>query len=214
MKSILEYISIYKRQSKIKATDDTIREIVKNELDRLGHDADLNHIDVSECKNFNGLFSAKDNDGGPSQPKRLGKKYKDINPDISKWDTKNVTTFDGLFLGCENFNTDLSKWNTQNVKIMSYTFCCCYSFNSDISMWDLSSCVKMNGMFSFAKNFDCDISKWDVSNVWDMEYTFCNAISFSHNLRNWNTKNVTSHKECFQKCSKNIWPYNKRPIMK
>ena len=57
MRQIIEYLSTKVAQTKIKATDETIRQIVKDELDRLGHDADLNHIDVSEVTNMDGLFS-------------------------------------------------------------------------------------------------------------------------------------------------------------
>ena len=38
-------------------------------------------------------------------------------PDISKWDTKNVTNISNMFSYCDslNFIPDISEWNTKNV---------------------------------------------------------------------------------------------------
>ena len=57
MKPILEYLSTKVTQTKIKATDKTIYNIVRDEIERLGLDADLNHIDVSEVMDMDSLFS-------------------------------------------------------------------------------------------------------------------------------------------------------------
>ena len=73
MRTILEYLSTKVVQSKIKATDETIKKIVKGELNRLGHDADLNHIDTSQITDMSGLFNY-------SVGLNFG--YEDLNPDI------------------------------------------------------------------------------------------------------------------------------------
>ena len=52
MKHLFEYIDIHKAKSTIKATDDTIGKIVNDQLDLLGDDADLNHIDTSNVTNM------------------------------------------------------------------------------------------------------------------------------------------------------------------
>ena len=48
-------------------------------------------------------------------------------PDISKWDTKNVTNMSGMFSWCESLNNlpDISKWDTKNVTNMSDMFYGC-----------------------------------------------------------------------------------------
>jgi surface protein len=119
MKPILEYLSTKVVQSKIKATDDTIKNIVKDEIDRLGLDADLNHIDVSEVTNMNSLFSfaAYDNFDSP--------KYKGLNPDITLWDVSNVTIMNYMFYCCEKFNRDISGWDVKNVKYKDFIFYGC-----------------------------------------------------------------------------------------
>ena len=48
-------------------------------------------------------------------------------PDISKWDTKNVTNMSNIFSGCNSLNNlaDISKRNTKNVTNMSHMFFGC-----------------------------------------------------------------------------------------
>ena len=157
MKTILEYLSTKVAQTKIKATNENIYQIVKDELDRLGHDADLNHIDVNEVTNMYNLFSCM-NDG-------LGSNYEDLNPDISKWDVSNVEDMQYMFNGCKNFNQDLSEWDTKNVKTMHCMFDGCINFNQDISRWDVGKVEDMCYMFRDCKKFYKDLSMWNVSKV-------------------------------------------------
>ena len=62
------------------ATNETIKEIVKSEIARLGDNADLNHIDVNQVTDMSYLFDESEFDG-----------------DISNWDVSNVTNMDGMF---------------------------------------------------------------------------------------------------------------------
>jgi len=51
----------------IKATDDNIHKVVKDEIERLGNEADLNHIDVSSVTNMVELFEHTDFKGNIEQ---------------------------------------------------------------------------------------------------------------------------------------------------
>ena len=164
MKQITEYLSTKVVQSKIKATNETIKQIVKSELDRLGHDADLNHIDVSEVTNMKSLFSCVTGN--------LGEKYKDLNPDISQWNTSNVENMRYMFYDCEKFNQDLSRWDVSKVIYMQFMFCYCKNFNQDISGWNVSNVKTMNSMFYACEKFNRDISGWDVKNVKYKDFMF------------------------------------------
>ena len=154
MKQITEYLSTKVVQTKIKATNETIRKIVKGELDRLGHDADLNHIDVREVTDMKELFSC-DHYG-------LGSEYKYFNSDISEWDVSNVTGMYSMFFKCENFTQDISKWVVSKVKDMEAMFCGCKKFNTNVSQWDVSKVHDMRRMFYGCENFNQDLSRWDV----------------------------------------------------
>ena len=48
-------------------------------------------------------------------------------PDISKWNTKNVTDMSRMFEDCSSLTNlpDISKWDTKNVTNMSYMFSNC-----------------------------------------------------------------------------------------
>jgi len=67
---------------KIIATDSNIKTIVQNEIKRLGNSANLNHIDVSNVKNMEGVFE-----------------YSKFNGDISDWDVSNVKNMKSMFDG-------------------------------------------------------------------------------------------------------------------
>ena len=71
---------------------------------------------------------------------------------------------------------DISKWNTSNVSNMSCMFRDCYLLLSlpDISKWNTSNVVDMSGIFSGCKSLLTlpDISKWDTSCVSNMSNMF------------------------------------------
>ena len=139
MKLITEYLSTKVAQTKIKATNSTIHKIVKDELDRLGHEADLNHIDVSGVTKMNNLFSCH-NDA-------LGLKYQDLNPDISGWDVSNVENMSCMFWFCENFNCNISSWDVGKVENMVSMFDGCIKFNQDLSQWNVNKVKRHSWMF-------------------------------------------------------------------
>ena len=84
-----------------------LRSIIKQELERQGPDADLNHIDVSEITGMSWLFCCLD--------------VCDIK--IDSWNVSNVRTMESMFDGCDRFiGTGLDNWNTENVAIMTNMF--------------------------------------------------------------------------------------------
>ena len=71
-------------------------------------------------------------------------------PDISNWNTKNVTNMSGMFNFCENIENlpDISKWDTSRVTNMNKMF---------------SNCTKLSSL--------PDIGKWNTSNLKEYNYT-------------------------------------------
>ena len=55
-------------------------------------------------------------------------------PDISKWNTSNVTNMSGMFYDCKSLESlpDISNWNTNNVTNMKGMFINCSFFISNI----------------------------------------------------------------------------------
>ena len=159
MKPIYKYLSTKITNSRIKATNETIKQIVKDEVDRLGPDADLNYIDVSEVSNMRDLFSQLLD---PYAISKINPKYIGLNPDISEWDVSNVKNMDSMFRFCSKFNCDISKWNVSQVKNMYQMFYECESFNQDISNWDVRNVESVRDMFYSCKSFDQDLSKWNM----------------------------------------------------
>jgi surface protein len=165
-------------QKTIVANDDNIKEIVTNEIKRLGNSADLNHIDVSNVTNMHRMF----------------RKYL-FKGDISKWDVSNVTDMNQMFWHSK-FNGDISKWDVSNVTNMNGMFDGS-QFKGDISSWNVSSVMFMNGMF-YESQFNGDISNWDVGNVTDMRYMFVKS-PFNGDISGWDVSNVTDMRYMFVK---------------
>ena len=117
---------VVRKQDVIIATNKTIYQIVRDEIERLGKNVDLNHIDVSQVNDMTGLFYKTDFQG-----------------DISQWDVSNVRDMDDMFYDCENFNCDISNWKVDKVEYMVRMFSGCKNFNRDISNWNVIN-VKSN----------------------------------------------------------------------
>lgn len=89
----------------IKATNQTIHSIVKDELQMLGLAADLNHIDVSEVTDMSFMFSNSKFTG-----------------DISKWKLKKRIFVSHIFSNSpitrENCTLDLSGFSEEEIEVM------------------------------------------------------------------------------------------------
>lgn len=121
-----------------------------------------------------------------------------FNQDISGWDTSKVTNMSNMFGFAASFNQDISGWNTAKVTNMSNMFRDAKSFNQDISGWDTAKVTDMSNMFRDAKSFNQDIGSWNTSSVVDLSYMFNGAESFNQNIGGWNTSNVTNMSKMFQ----------------
>ncbi len=115
-------------ENKIIAINETIHQIVREEIARLGNQADLNHIDVSQVTKMDHLFFSSC-----------------FNGDISRWDVSNVKTMRSMF-SQSPFNGDISQWDTSNVRYMDFIFQNCH-FDGDVSRWNLApNCVPYRAM--------------------------------------------------------------------
>ena len=138
-------------------------------------------------------------------------------PDISEWDTSNVSNMSGMFYDCSSLLSlpDISKWDTSNVSDMSCMFSGCKSLLSlpDISRWNVSNVINMRNIFGVCRFHryysSCsslkslpDISKWNIINVNDMSFMFdgCSALKSLPDISKWNISNVTCIAGMFSEC--------------
>jgi surface protein len=131
---------------KIIATNKTIKQIVRDEIQKLGNTANLNHIDTSQVTDMSVLFHSSQ-----------------FNGDISKWDVSNVTNMSCMFQDAISFNQNIGKWDVSNVINMEFMFSHAESFNQNISNWDVSSVEDMRYMFYYARSFNQNISNWQLN---------------------------------------------------
>ena len=111
-------------------------------------------------------------------------------PNISKWNTEQVTDMSFMFCSCALLTTlpDIWKWNTSNVTSMIYMFFGCSSLSSmpNISKWDTKNVTDMRFMFSYCYSLLSfpDIKKWNTNKVTDNSNMFwaCSALNSQPNL--------------------------------
>ena len=103
-------------RERIIATNDTLRNIILQEIKKYGTNADLNQIDVNNVTDMSSIFS-----------------FSKFNGDISKWDVSNVTNMRFMF-SKSKFNGDISNWNISNVTDIESIFDNS-KFSADISKW-------------------------------------------------------------------------------
>lgn len=142
-------------------------------------------------------------------------------PNVSNWDTSNVTNMESVFNGATTFNQPLY-WTTTAVTTTKSMFAGAASFNSDISDMNFTSITEMARMFMGATAFNQPVAgkfnltnvtrpqavfeaatsfnqpiDWDFSNVIDLNGFFANATSFNQDISGWNVSNVSEFHEMF-----------------
>lgn len=142
----------------------TIKQVVQKEIEILGKNANLNHINTFLVTDMDSLF-----------------KDSDFNGDISKWDVSRVKYMDYMFYN-SLFNGDISQWNTQSLQFMQYMFSHS-QFNQDISNWNVENVETMKHLFSYSV-FNGDINKWNVRNVEDASFMFAFSL-FNRIIDRW-----------------------------
>lgn len=168
----------------VHATNETIKDIVDEYLNKYGNDANLNNIDVSHVTDMSMVFYNKDFIG-----------------DVSEWDVSNVEIFRSMFQGCKNFNSDISKWDVHNGESFDSMFAWCRSFNSDISTWDVSSGKYFSGMFLNCHALDQNFSKWNMKNAETTSDMFCKCFDFTgKGLDKWKLPKVKDISFMFYYC--------------
>ena len=138
-------------------------------------------------------------------------------PDISRWNTSNVTNMTSMFqqaYGIEGIN--LSKWNTSNVTSMKQMFSYTLSSgrsaeNLGIEEWDVGKVTDFRSMFTNCSDFNLDISNWDTSSAEIMAYMFHDPFfdptfnpnngrtnQFNQPIGKWDVSNVTNMEGMFK----------------
>ena len=103
--------------------------------------------------------------------------------DLSKYDTSNVTSMDGMFISCSGLTSlDLTNFDTSKVSRMDYMFCQCSRLTSlDLSNFNTSKVTNMSHMFRECSNLtSLDLSNFNTTNVTRMISMFSNCIKLTH----------------------------------
>lgn len=127
-------------------------------------------------------------------------------PNISKWDTSNVTNMSAMFFGASSFNQSLNDWNVSNVTTMTKMFSGASKFNQPLDKWKTGNVTSLTEMFSSAPKFNQPLSTWDVSKVKTMDGMFFRAYDFDQPLNDWKTLSVTNLQNTFAEATSFDYP--------
>lgn len=122
--------------------------------------------------------------------------------DLSKWDTGNVTTFNGTFshLAAIKSLGDLSHWNTGKATDMQVMFYDMQNLESlDVSGWNVSNVRNMVMMFMDDHKLESltGLANWNVSNVHAANAMFCRTGLRNIDIHGWNLSNDTDTRWMF-----------------
>lgn len=178
MKTILEYIiSKSSKRYTVKANNDNIYQIVKDEIKRLGNSADLNHIDVAKVTSFY------------NENESLGLCFgASFNGDVSGWNVSNCENFTGVFYKCNEFEGNLEEWDMSNAKETPSMFRYCFRFNSDIGKWRLPKLQNAYKMFQQCHDFNQDLSGWGIPEDTIVEEMFSDCKKLNQDFSSWTIK--------------------------
>ena len=64
-------------------------------------------------------------------------------PDISKWNTNNITNMSGIFIECSSLKSlpDISKWNINKTTDIRYIFSDCFNLKNIPSKFREDDCI-------------------------------------------------------------------------
>ena len=149
-------------------------------MDEQSGDPLITNWNISNATNLTGMFSYS-----PL-----------INPDLSGWDTSNVSTigFNGMFRDATSFNSDVSNFVfTKPNTYLGSMFRGATAFNQDISMWDMTNVTETPFMFENTSAFNQDISSWNFGAEWrTANNMFLNATAFNQDISNWCAASIGS----------------------
>ncbi len=178
----------------VQAKNENIKDLIQRAVYLLGHDADLNFIDVSNVSDINlgEIFSG------------IGDYWESFDGDISSWKLSNVDILNmGDFLEDAQFKYDINNWkfksivaNNDNLKECIDKSISILGKNADLNFIDVSKVTNMAGLFENS-DFNGNISRWDVSCVVNMASLFKKS-SFKGDISGWDVSNVTNMSEMFR----------------
>jgi len=153
--------------------------------------------DPSKAKDLDLDISSWDTSGITDMQRLFAYKF-DFNDDISTWNTAAVTNMECMFAGAKAFNQDIGTWNTAAVTNMQCMFNDAAAFNNDIGTWNTGAVTDMQSMFNGAKAFNHDIGTWNTAEVTNMKCMFAGARAFNRDIGTWNTAKVTNTQRMFE----------------
>ena len=109
---------------------------------------------------------------------------------LNVFDTSNVTDMERMFYKSQATDLDLSNFNTSKVTTMSYMFAYSSATTAILTNFDTSNVTDMERMFYESQIKVLNLSSFNTSKVSIMSYMFYNSQATTIDLSNFNTSKV------------------------
>ena len=170
---------------------------------------DLGNLDVSNIKNFDGMFAGLTNlqeikgleNWNTSRGINFNSMFENARKltalNLANWKMGSTVSLNGTFRGMLNLTSlgDLSGWDTSHVTDFANLF-----FNDQklgnrnfLKNWNVSQAKTISGMFTNNQNLTkLDLTGWQTKNIKDLSYTFqnCSNLTEIKGLDQLDTSNV------------------------
>ena len=113
-------------------------------------------------------------------------------PNVTKWNTANITDFNRVFFSASSFNQPIGNWNISKVNPTGFTslFYNATSFNQNVNNWDVSRVTNLSTIFRNATSFNQPLDKWNTANATNFTGMFNRASAFNQDISGWNTNKM------------------------
>lgn len=153
--------------------------------------------DVSNVKNFAGVFQGHDNSGDVPLE----------HVDVSRWDTHSAENMSHMFYGCAQMkHIPIERWDVSNVKIFSHMFADCYSLKEiDFSNWETSSVESFDAFLNDCRSLiEIDVGGLDTATCRQFSQMFeaCTSLRRIVGTDKWDVSNASHYafSETFHCC--------------
>jgi hypothetical protein len=106
---------------------------------------DMENVKTSHVENMSYMFA----------------KTKNLNPEVTFWDTSKVKNMKGMFFKNESFNQMIGSWDVDQVEDFSYMFYEAKNFNNNLDNWNFKSVKSLSGINNMIKGTNLDIFQYN-----------------------------------------------------
>ena len=163
------------------------------------------------CSNLTGMLNTLPNLTGDTSANSMFALCSNFNsPNVTSWNTSNISNFTLMFSHCSSFNQNIGGWDVSNSGDLSSMFYKASSFNQNLNSWTFQSGVDITDIFREATSFNGNVTGWSIggSLITSLSGVFLDATSFNQDISGWDIQYVTQMYNMLDNCGMSTTNYD------